>query len=223
MFMGPIHDTEYYLDTVVFLVDNCLFKVPRYYLAQNSDIFRATFSLPCTGAVEGSSDDIPFKLEGINRDDFRNLMRVIYPKYPNNSDNLTPAEWISVLKLSTMWNFTDIRKRAIDELSTAKFDPVEKILLAKVHKIPSWLIGGYNELIRRRESISVEEATRLGTETTVGLFHIREEIAPTAEYYSYGHRAARENQNFTDNIKRKFQAELKEIEAASAAFASAIS
>lgn len=62
-------------------VDDCLFNVPRIYFERESEVFRGLFTLPpppdCP--VEGLSDRHPLRLEGIAAEDFRQLLRVMYP------------------------------------------------------------------------------------------------------------------------------------------------
>ncbi|KAF9445060.1 hypothetical protein P691DRAFT_762826 [Macrolepiota fuliginosa MF-IS2] len=109
-------DTEYYMETTTVLLDNCLFKIPLYYFSRYSDVFSTAFTLPppIDGMRGGQSDQNPIKLEGVSKDDFRGLLRAMYPTGPAiPGKDLVLAEWISALKLATMWGFAEIRRRAI--------------------------------------------------------------------------------------------------------------
>jgi BTB/POZ domain len=66
----------------IFQVEGCLFKVPRTYFERDSEVFCALFQLPVAQdtPIEGSSDQKPLRLEGIKEDDFRQLLRVMYPR-----------------------------------------------------------------------------------------------------------------------------------------------
>jgi hypothetical protein len=75
-------------------------------------------------------------------------------------------EWISVLKLSTMWTFGDLRQKAIKSLERLNINPLEKVMLARTYKVESFLVGGYKELIKRKEGPSLEEAKTLGYESS---------------------------------------------------------
>jgi hypothetical protein len=44
-------------------------------------------------------------------------------------------EWISVLKLSTLRTFRELRQEAVDELSQIKIDPVDKVMLARDYRV----------------------------------------------------------------------------------------
>lgn len=63
-------------------VENISFKVWRRNFEHGSSVFQEMFSLP-TGAKasEGLSRDNPIILEGISANDFRQLLKVMYPLY----------------------------------------------------------------------------------------------------------------------------------------------
>ncbi len=95
-------DDEFYCQDVVFLVresshvshhpgaptsappiqvEDVLFKVPRRPFEYDSEVFSVMFTLPpVSGAygVEGVSDDNPIRLEGVNEDEFRPLLWVMF-------------------------------------------------------------------------------------------------------------------------------------------------
>lgn len=76
-----------------------------------------------------------------------------------------------------MWEFTDIREKAVEQLSskTMGMGPIEKIECAKMYNVQKWFLEGSNELLRRAEPITGEEAQRLGWETSAKLFCLREQ------------------------------------------------
>lgn len=84
-------------------------------------------------------------------------------------------EWISTLKLSTMWDFTALRELAIRNLVN-KLDPIEMILLGSQYRISQWFIGGCTTLIRRHQGLKEEEGDRLGMRLTVQICGIRERM-----------------------------------------------
>jgi hypothetical protein len=55
--------------------------VPRYPFVRTSEVFRDMFSLPVPDipSVEGSSDENPLFLEGVDKADFRCLLKVMFP------------------------------------------------------------------------------------------------------------------------------------------------
>ncbi|KAJ7655705.1 hypothetical protein DFH06DRAFT_482415 [Mycena polygramma] len=179
----PIRDSSYYLETVVFKVENTLFKVPRFQFERHSGVFADTFSLPQPAeGAEGSDDKVPFKLDGIKRADFEALLKVIYPMtaVPKTPD-LKEDEWISVLTLSTQWDFIEVRDLAILRLTVyaQNLGPAERIMLARKFDVSSWLRSGYTDLARRKMAITSEEAAKIGWEETLQICQLREAaIAP---------------------------------------------
>jgi hypothetical protein len=63
-------------------VEGSLFKVPRDSFVENSDFFRAMFQLPVPSGAspDGSSDEDPLRLEGIEKADFIQLLKVMFPR-----------------------------------------------------------------------------------------------------------------------------------------------
>ncbi|KAJ7763619.1 hypothetical protein DFH07DRAFT_812587 [Mycena maculata] len=172
---GP-RDPKYYLDSVTFKVEDRLFKVPRYHFEHSSEIFATTFTLPAGDDVqaEGHSDENPFILDGISKVDFQRLLKVLYPLDIPQILGMPKDDWISVLKLSTLWYFLDARELAIQQLTSRITESVERILLARDYEVSSWLRAGYTDLARREEGISMEDAEKIGLRTTVQLYQTRE-------------------------------------------------
>jgi len=112
--------------------------------------------------------------------------------------SISEEEWAAVLKLSSMWDFFDIRKLAIEELSASKMNPITKILLARQYTARALLFTGYDELANDTESISVADAERLGWDTAVRIFNIRQKNV-----------ASRSVMDFRDDIENAFAKELK--------------
>ncbi|KAI0072574.1 hypothetical protein K474DRAFT_1700885 [Panus rudis PR-1116 ss-1] len=169
-------DESFYFPHVIFLVEGVLYKVYRREF-EKSEVFAAMFTLPGNGNVnaEGNSNENPIRLDGISKNDFHRLLRVMYPRNEQDNRNLTTEEWISVLKLATMWAFQAIRQTAIQSLATQlQTDPVEKINLAQAYNIREWLIPTLNSLAQRRDMITSAEAERLGMDYTLKLVQVRE-------------------------------------------------
>lgn len=60
-------------------MDNCIFRVPREPLETESTVFRDMFLLPQADGVtvEGLDDNKPVVLEGIEKSDFEQLLKVL--------------------------------------------------------------------------------------------------------------------------------------------------
>ncbi|KAF9268509.1 hypothetical protein L218DRAFT_917291 [Marasmius fiardii PR-910] len=175
------HDL-FYLDTVVFRVNNTLFKVPSRYLHEKSEVFACAsrMSDPNGEAGEGLSDDHPVNLplpDDATTEDFVQLVKVIYPltvDLPPPAD-LNRGQWISVLKLSTFWELSEIRTLAISEVSKTNLSFMDKIALGRRYRVKEWLSGGLTGMVDPLSSLpSLDEMqANLGTETVMQLLYVR--------------------------------------------------
>jgi len=230
-------DEDYYFADVIFLVENSLFKVPRAPFECNSEVFADMFYLPILEgmAPDGSSDEQPLRLDGIEKKDFRLLLKVLFPRCPEAIKTMTWKEWFSVLKLSMLWQMDQVKDLAIERITSlplniddwkavlilsthsvvnntirnaaiqqliARFPltPIDRILLARKCHVADWLLSGYNELVQREATISVEEEEQLGLKTTTKLFRVREHHKRHRNTYNY---------SLDDCIRKDFDSELK--------------
>ena len=115
--------------------------------------------------------------------------------------NLSKAEWVTILNLSTRWEFYDIRKLAKRRLDPLILDPVELIQVGRAASVPKWVFKGYKELVFRDEMISEGECARIGERVANKLYMVR-------------HVRTREvdDRKATDAIMRMFAEELKALE-----------
>ncbi|EGN92772.1 hypothetical protein SERLA73DRAFT_116892 [Serpula lacrymans var. lacrymans S7.3] len=172
-------DSMFYLDHVTILVENALFKVPKYPFEQGSEVFRDMFQLPIAegSLVDGCDDSHPLRLDQIKKEDFIQFLKVLFQgPYKQEILPASAVEWTSVLKLSTMWDFEVIRQAVIQRMSIMPIECVEKAVLAMEYKVDSWLIPALNELAQRAESITVAEMGRLGPELTLKMAAVREGV-----------------------------------------------
>ncbi|KAH7928706.1 hypothetical protein BV22DRAFT_1082490, partial [Leucogyrophana mollusca] len=171
-------DKTFYLTTVVFLVEGTLFRVPRQPFIEGSDFFRQMFLLPVPEDAEadGSSDEHPLCLpEQIKKKDFRQLLKVLFPDYRKTKKSpSTIADWISVLKLSDMWDLEIAKQLAIDHLGPAAIDPVDRICLATDCNVRQWLLPAFNDLAKRKEPIGINDVDKLGIDLALKVAAIRE-------------------------------------------------
>ncbi|KAK1231659.1 hypothetical protein PQX77_005225 [Marasmius sp. AFHP31] len=122
---------KFYLDTVVFRIDNAIFKVPSRYFHDRSEAFGAASKISAghscqEGLGEGSSDENPITLSPLphdsTADDFEHLVKIILALTLDlaTPTNYTLHQWLSVLKLSTAWEFSDVRELAMRSLKDSK-------------------------------------------------------------------------------------------------------
>ncbi|KAI6015181.1 hypothetical protein F5J12DRAFT_816462 [Pisolithus orientalis] len=190
---------EFYIHTVTFLVrvtllpaatsslaltqvEDCLFRVPREPLEAESTVFRDMFLLPQgdSETVEGQSDTSPVILHGVSKKEFESLLRALLNRQhgKQKGSRLGKTQWISVLKLSTMWEFNELRDAAIQHLDSPSqpLDPVNKLVLASKYQIKKWQLPALLEFAKRSELISVEEGRLIGFENALKLAAVREQF-----------------------------------------------
>ena len=85
-------------------VENSLFKVAARNFITESEVFATMFKLPQNPDVvaDGLSNDQPLRLEGIKSDDFRQLLRVMYPRYdPRRTIDMHSAKSDTIAALAS--------------------------------------------------------------------------------------------------------------------------
>ncbi|KAF9053518.1 hypothetical protein BDP27DRAFT_650703 [Rhodocollybia butyracea] len=178
-----LRDDTFYYHFRVFKVDGYMFQIPLVVFAAESPIFRDMLEFPVssTQEPEGSSDSNPICLDGILREDFRQLLRVLGPPTTFNLQppNLSFNEWVSVLKLADLWCMDAVKKHAMSTMcGLPDVDPVEKIVVARRYGIRSWLSPAFNAILRCDESLSERHLERLGAPTFFCLIRLRDRLEP---------------------------------------------
>ncbi|TFK20807.1 hypothetical protein FA15DRAFT_673156 [Coprinopsis marcescibilis] len=183
------------------------------------------FSVPASGVpVEGRDKEHPIGLEGYKKQDIICLLKYLYPTIAhfvvehNIVDlQLKKEEWVSVLKLATKWDMTDIRKTVIRSLSVGNtLTSTEKLSLGREFRVRDWVAAGIKALVQETHT-HLEQLRVHGWETAAQIFDIRSRSA-YANYDDYGGirripayiDAGAANQ-LTESV---FAAELKEYEQA---------
>ncbi|KAG1888405.1 hypothetical protein F4604DRAFT_1674745 [Suillus subluteus] len=176
---SPPRHSEFYLqdELSVFLVDGVLFRVHRFFLQRESDVFRTMFVCPPTpDGPDGISDDKPIVLPEVTVAEFEGLLKFLYDGYASHtyhrasspSPFSTAEEWVRLLSIATRYGMERIRARALHELEyLPPLDPIQKIILARKHDVQEWLLPSYVVLCLRRQPLNVLEAVELGLETMV--------------------------------------------------------
>ncbi|KAF8891869.1 hypothetical protein BD779DRAFT_1621939 [Infundibulicybe gibba] len=179
-------DDTYYFHDIIILVDNCLFKVPRFYLERESAVFQTMFQLPSIGdSIHGLSEEKPLRLDGIEEEDFRQLLRVLYPTYNTlmntlcgrsdaSSNKLNLGQWTSVLKLSDMWDMERVKTIAVKSMESLVLSPAERIVLGRQYHVDDWVVQGFVKLVERDDPISLDDGERIGFEWAFKIAAMRE-------------------------------------------------
>ncbi|KAK0486261.1 hypothetical protein IW261DRAFT_1549125 [Armillaria novae-zelandiae] len=173
------HETYYIKGgDVYFLVDECMFRVHRFFFERESSKFRQMFSAPTSPGkeAEGSSPSTAFKLVDITAEDFAQFVWIFYNPRHSLYDACT-AVWVNILRLAYDWSFPEVKALALRELERKTIILVDRIILYQECKVdPSLLVPLYGKLCARDEPLTTEESVRLGVETTVRIFRARERL-----------------------------------------------
>ncbi|KAJ3935944.1 MAG: hypothetical protein NXY57DRAFT_957719 [Lentinula lateritia] len=184
-----IRDKTFYSDFKIFKVENVLFKVPTDALTAESEVFRDLLKLPPVPSnVEGLSDENPIHLEGVLSNDFRQLLRILCPRF-KSTQVLSFTQWTSVLKLADQYMMDSVRSHAIFIMDQqSDFDPIDKIVVARRYSIKSWLTPTYNKILQRPQSFTQHDLERLGSDTVLKLVALRDRLKPmeNSRFGSFG-------------------------------------
>ncbi|KAI0088375.1 hypothetical protein BDY19DRAFT_994277 [Irpex rosettiformis] len=175
-------------EMVIFLVENCYFRVHKYFLRRDSVIFRDLFMCPSGPAEpEGRTKETAITLPGVTKYEMSCLLKFLYHgMYDSNATyswRTSVSEWTALLSISTRYAFDRIRSRAIAALapgpipySTQLLGPVDMIVLAVKHDIPQWLETAYVSLCLREHPLEEGEGEKLGVVTSIRLAKAREKF-----------------------------------------------
>lgn len=113
-------------------------------------------------------------------------------------------EWTSVLKLSNMWHFTELRQEAIEKLSKIPLESLEEVLLARVY-------NGYAEFVERDTMLSDEEKKTLESHATIKIYKLREDTYKRGTYDRY-YGSCRDLEGAEARVSNTFSEELADIQ-----------
>ncbi|KAK7062742.1 hypothetical protein VNI00_000230 [Paramarasmius palmivorus] len=171
---------------VIFLVENQLFKVHRYFFRQESVIFESMFDCPVPGeGQEGQTDSKPIEIPDVTCAQFEALLDHFYDGLFRKEDYFnrdTPLQkYIDLLSISHRFECSTARERAIKGIDNATTNPIQMIELAEVYDVPKWLLPAYVELCQREDPLDETEAIDLGPQKTVVICRAREIIRSSPE------------------------------------------
>ncbi|KAL1746668.1 hypothetical protein HDZ31DRAFT_61989 [Schizophyllum fasciatum] len=195
----PIRDEDFYLDFLVFQVEDTLLRLPKTYFKQESAVFSDMFSMPdlpkASGVHDGCSDVTPLRVPPqVSLAEFHALAEILHPRTLQfkRSPELSKEQWIGVLKLSDLWMMDKIKALAVDALSPSlSDDPVTKVVLARAYQVPDWYYQGICKLVQRLKPLGAEELLRLGPPLAMKICELREclvfrESTPSGVYGACG-------------------------------------
>ncbi|KAG1895032.1 uncharacterized protein F5891DRAFT_1175798 [Suillus fuscotomentosus] len=173
---------QYYLQdgNITFHVEGTLFRVHRHFFERESQFFIQEFAKAPQG---GTSDTSAFRLDEVTAANFTKFLWVWYsPLYRRGNLSEPKEHWLTILELSTKWQFLNMQKLAIDELEKLDIEPIEKITTYDKHKIDKLLLlPAYKLLCKRTTRITDEEGEQLKVPTLLRIFEARDRARSAAE------------------------------------------
>ncbi|KAF8070388.1 hypothetical protein FPV67DRAFT_1668245 [Lyophyllum atratum] len=163
----PRRHPHYYMPqgNVVIRVQNTLFKLDLSVLHEKSPILRIITPPDYVGktCLHGFDDEHPFVLPEVEELDF---VRLLWVLYPSNSHPFTTAkvdDWVSILKLASIYQIDDVRDLAIARLHSSQIGPIRKIAIwDKYHVDPNLLISSYVALCQRVDPLTIAMTMTIG-------------------------------------------------------------
>lgn len=125
---------------------------------------------------------------------------------------LDKNEWLSVLKLATMWGYQGLRKRSVEKLGELKLDHIERLLIGRRFHVSAWLVRSYEALARRGEGLTEEECGLVGLGTVCQIAKLRELSWQFACTHTGTMPNGRDNFDFKTAAHNMLENELKEDE-----------
>jgi hypothetical protein len=87
----------------------------------------------------------------------------------------TPDNWSQILVLAQRWSFKEVEQLCVRELEKLTIPPVEKIRIYQGFKLDrSLLLKSFAGLTVRPDPLNLEEAQKIGLETTLQIAQARE-------------------------------------------------
>jgi hypothetical protein len=172
-------------------VDGTLYCLHQYLFSRDSVHFSTRFVQ--LGVRDHEALSVTISLGNIKCKDFDAFLSIIYPEYvygplfitvlietyiSTHRDfeqyNLSYEEWISVLHLSTHWDFASIRRLALNNIQPPT--PHDWLLLAREYSVDDWVIPALSVLCERSTPLSLEEARQMNIEDIILVATVREDI-----------------------------------------------
>ncbi|KAJ3992621.1 hypothetical protein F5050DRAFT_1787606 [Lentinula boryana] len=174
---------KYYMagGDLFFQVENCLFKVHRYFFERESPKFQEMLSRPPpTGQSSYGSLNNPVVLD-VTSEEFQQLLWVFYnPVYSYEEAKL--EDWGCILSLACRFKFPEVKKLAVRNLEKFNLDLVDHLsLYQECNADEDLLIPLYAQLCARDQTLSLIETHKLGYETAVMVFQAREHLRSPAD------------------------------------------
>ncbi|TEB38088.1 hypothetical protein FA13DRAFT_722632 [Coprinellus micaceus] len=176
--VGRKHETYYWSDSVEFLVEDVLFRIPQYPFRVGSQYFIEKFGLSLRDGTNAARGVVT--LPGVTAAQFQVFLKLLFPMHLTSTTTVfTKAEWLTILTLSTLWHFHEARKLAIQHLDGHNLTEMELIEVGRATSISRWVLAGFKSIAGRPQGcvISNEEANAIGHQAAHKVWTIRYQLA----------------------------------------------
>ncbi|KAF8605210.1 hypothetical protein BDV93DRAFT_522073 [Ceratobasidium sp. AG-I] len=156
-------------------VNNTIFKTHKYKLSK--------FSILMDLIQHAGYLDRPRYIPTINVqrevcgvEDFSNTFKVLYASAVKGPFTFDAPVLISALRISSAYEYPALRAFSIAHLEGLPLSAIQRIELAREFQLTSWEGPAYDELYKREQAITPEEARVLGSDAFAMVAGVREEI-----------------------------------------------
>ncbi|CAA7260427.1 unnamed protein product [Cyclocybe aegerita] len=144
-----------FVETIKVMVEGRVYRVPSYHLL-TSRMIREGLQIVHGDDTERSID-LTFHA---NREDFENLIEVLYPSNITFDKSPRGRIWLSALKLATRLEMKATRAASIYAImhnAVGDMGTMEKVLVGQAHGVPSLFCQGCEEFVLRSDTPTIAE------------------------------------------------------------------
>ncbi|CAE6395904.1 unnamed protein product [Rhizoctonia solani] len=152
-------------------VNNTVFQTHKHILCKFAQF---EIMLQNTGPT-GSDPSIILHRDECGVEDITNTFKILYATVIDGPFHFEPTILVSALRISTDYDFPNLRDYAIRELGKASLGAIQRIQIAREFGLASWEAPAYSELSRREAALTQEEAQILGFSAFTTIVQAREE------------------------------------------------
>ncbi|CAE6431648.1 unnamed protein product [Rhizoctonia solani] len=153
-------------------VNNTIFKTHKHIICKftHLEIMLQNIEQPT-----GSNPLITLHQDERGVEDITNTFKILYATVINGPFHFEPTILVSALRISTAYDFPNLRDYAIRELEKAFLSAIQRIKIAREFGLTSWEAPAYSELSKRETALTQEEAQILGFSAFAMIVQAREE------------------------------------------------
>lgn len=150
-------------------VHNTIFRTHRHLLA-NFNRLEEKF----TRGSPGSYWSVQLDQTEQGVEDVTNTFEILYASVIAGPFEFEPSVLISALRMASIYDYSALRAYSIDRLEKARLGPVQRITLAREFGLTSWEEPAFEELYKREDALTDEEAEILGVISFAKVARMRE-------------------------------------------------